>query len=453
MLMLIRGKSGHPRINSYWFGDFFCLMGVSKVREVNVGTLPVLLTKPEILIIGGGTIALHKARILIKNEVSFTLLALQICGDLLNLNIPIQQRKLSAKDLRRVHIVVDASGNPSVAKLVLKEKKQRYLLFNCVDQPDLCDFYFSSLLVYGKLKIAVSTDGCSPTIGQIVRDKIASTIPKDIQLLAEEKGRERQQGEINTLSTKEQCNKLFSTVYLIGCGPGNVDMLTLKAYRTIQQMDVVLYDHLVTQEVLDLIPQQAQRISVGKQKGQHSFRQEQINELIFEQAKSGLKIARLKSGDPYIFGRGAEEAEYLIERGIKVEVISGISSAIAGPTGAGIPPTARGYATNMSIVSAHLAGNRINTDWLPLLKIPNHTTIVLMGLSFATIIAQMAIDSGVSRSIPVAIIANASRPNQQVLITDIEQLPQTAKQAQRPAIIVIGDVVNLHKVLHVTAVC
>ncbi|MCK4502155.1 MAG: uroporphyrinogen-III C-methyltransferase, partial [Desulfuromonadales bacterium] len=393
-------------------------------------------------------IVLHKARILQSNEVHFTLVAPQICDELLNFNIPIRKKELGSEDLSSAQIVVDATGNPTVAMLVLAEKRQRHLLFNCVDRPDLCDFYFSSLLNYGNLKIAISTDGCSPTIGQVVRDKIAALIPDNIQHLVENKEEERKRGNIDKSASKEQCNKLFSTVYLIGCGPGDVEMLTLKAYRTIRQVDVVLYDHLVTPEILDLIPPQARRIPVGKQKGEHSFRQEQINEMIFEQAKSGLKIARLKSGDPYIFGRGAEEAEYLVERGIRVEVISGISSAIAGPTCAGIPPTARGYATNMSIVSAHLAGNRINTDWLPLLKIPNHTTIVLMGLSFAGHIAQMAIDSGVKKSTPVAIIANASRSNQQVLITDIEHLPQIAEQALRPAIIVIGEVVNLHQILN-----
>ncbi len=416
-----------------------------------MGTLPVLLIKPEILLIGGGKIALHKARILLKNKVPFTLIASWICDELLNLDIPVRKKELCAKDLNHAHILVDATGNPDVAQLVMEKKKQRYFLFNCVDQPDLCDFYFSSLLNYGSLKIAVSTDGCSPTIGQVVRDKIATIIPENIQLLLEEKKQKRASGDTHVLLSKEQCNKLFSTVYLIGCGPGDVDMLTLKAYRTIQQMDVVLYDHLITPEILDLIPPQAQCIPVGKQKGEHSFRQEQINELLFEQAKSGLKIARLKGGDPYIFGRGAEEAEYLIKRGIRVEVISGISSAIAGPACAGIPPTARGYATNMSIVSAHLAGNRINTDWLPLLKIPNHTTIVLMGLSFATHISRMAIAFGVRRSTPVAIIANASRPNQQVLITDIGHLPQAAKQVLRPAILVIGDVVNLYRILNHSA--
>jgi len=412
-----------------------------------MGTLPILLKNQEILLLGGGSVALQKARVLVKNNIRFTLIAAEICPEIEQLGITVRQQKLDENNLKDATIIVDATGSTEVTALVLEEKKHRFLLYNCVDQPDLCDFYFSSLLNYGNLKIAVSTDGCSPAIGQIVRDKIATIIPEKIETLLEETGRNRDQGIINTVETKEQCQKLLSTVYLIGCGPGDIDLLTLKAYRTIQQIDVVLYDQLVTQEILDLVPQHAQRISVGKQKGEHSFRQEQINEMIYEQAKSGLKIARLKSGDPYIFGRGAEEAKYLIERGVRVEVINGISSAIAGPSCAGIPPTARGYATNMSVVSAHLAGNKINTDWLPLLQIPNHTTIVLMGLSFATQISAQALKSGADKTTPVAIISNASRPDQKTIITDLEHLPTAASSAQRPAILVIGNVVNLHQIL------
>ncbi|RLB70337.1 MAG: uroporphyrinogen-III C-methyltransferase [Deltaproteobacteria bacterium] len=412
-----------------------------------MGTLPILLKNQEILLLGGGSVALQKARVLVKNNIRFTLIAAEICPEIEQLGITVRQQKLDENNLKDATIIVDATGSTEVTALVLEEKKHRFLLYNCVDQPDLCDFYFSSLLNYGNLKIAVSTDGCSPAIGQIVRDKIATIIPEKIETLLEETGRNRDQGIINTVETKEQCQKLLSTVYLIGCGPGDIDLLTLKAYRTIQQIDVVLYDQLVTQEILDLVPQHAQRISVGKQKGEHSFRQEQINEMIYEQAKSGLKIARLKSGDPYIFGRGAEEAKYLIERGVRVEVINGISSAIAGPSCAGIPPTARGYATNMSVVSAHLAGNKINTDWLPLLQIPNHTTIVLMGLSFAQQISAQALKSGADKTTPVAIISNASRPDQKTIITDLEHLPTAASSAQRPAILVIGNVVNLHQIL------
>lgn len=414
-----------------------------------MGTLPALLTDPEILLIGGGKIALQKAQALQKNNISFSIISQEICNELCQSNFEITKKEITPEDLKQASVVVDATGNPDVAEMVLNEKNKRHFLFNCVSQPKLGDIYFPAILNIGDLKIAVTTDGASPTVSRVVRDKIASFIPGEIASLLVEKREERAQGIRDIKRTEDQCLSLFSTVYLIGCGPGDADLMTLKAYKTLQQIDVVLYDHLLTPEILEMIPEQAEKIFVGKKKGCHSARQEQINEMLYEQAKRGLKIARLKCGDPYIFGRGAEEAEYLIERGVSVEVISGISSALAGPACAGIPPTARGYATNMSVVSAHLAGCKINTDWLPLLKIPNHTTIILMGLSFADQISQMALDSGVDTTMPVAIVSNASRSDQEVRITDIKNLPEAAVDAQRPAILVIGNVVNLHHKLTV----
>ncbi len=294
-----------------------------------MGTLPILLKNQEILLVGGGSVALQKARVLVKNHISFTLIAVKICPEIKLLEITTSQQKLTEDHLKNVTIIVDASGNNDVAELILKEKQHRFILYNCVDQPDLCDFYFSSLLNYGNLKIAVSTDGCSPLLGQVVRDKISTVIPAKIEHLLNETGQKRNQGIINSTEIKEQGQKLFATVYLIGCGPGNVELLTLKAYRTIQQVNVVLYDHLITPEICDLIPQHTQQISVEKLDRKCRFPQEKINRILYEQAKSGLKIAHLLSGDPYIFNRGAEEAEYLINRGIRVEVINGISPATA----------------------------------------------------------------------------------------------------------------------------
>ena len=409
-----------------------------------MGTLPSLLTNPKVLLLGGGKIALQKAQALQKNNIHFTVIAQKICPELRQINTLQHEREIQVQDFKTANIIVDATGNPSIAELAIEEKKHRFFLFNCVSQPKLGDIYFPALLNVGDLKIAVTTDGASPTVSRIVRDKIKSFIPQEIAGLIAQKKEERSQGIRNIKLTEEQCLTLFSTVYLIGCGPGDADLMTIKAYKTLQQMDVVLYDHLLTPEILDMIPANAEKIYVGKKKGCHSARQEQINEMLFEQAKRGLKIARLKCGDPYIFGRGAEEAEYLIERGVRVEMLSGISSALAGPACAGIPPTARGYATNMSIVSAHLAGCKINTDWLPLLKIPHHTTIILMGLTFADQISQLALDTGVSAATPVAIVSNASRSDQDVRITDIKGLPEAAIDAQKPALLVIGDVVNLH---------
>ncbi len=176
-----------------------------------MGTLPVLLKDPSIILVGGGKIALHKARILLKNRIDFSIIARQVCQELAELNIPCRKKLLEKNDLDHATIVIDATGNPDVATLILKKKEQQNILFNCVDRPELCDFYFSSLLNYGSLKIAVSTEGNSPTIGQVVRDEIAEIIPEEIEQLLEEKYRQRQQGVIDAAATREQCRKLFHT--------------------------------------------------------------------------------------------------------------------------------------------------------------------------------------------------------------------------------------------------
>lgn len=176
-----------------------------------MGTLPILLKNPTILLIGGGKVALHKAQILLKNNIEFSIIASKLCPDLTELNVPRQTKSFEISDLDDIQIVIDATGNPEVAQKILNQKKQQNILFNCVDQPELCDFYFCSLLSYGSLKIAVSTEGDSPTIGQVVRDKIAEIIPEGIEQLLEEKRQQRKQGKIDIAATREQCCKLFHT--------------------------------------------------------------------------------------------------------------------------------------------------------------------------------------------------------------------------------------------------
>ena len=245
-----------------------------------------------------------------------------------------------------------------------------------------------------------------------------------------------------------ESNKSFSVrkgkVYLVGCGLGDVEQLTLKAYRIIKEAQIVLYDHLITDEILALIPEGTRKIYVGKPQKSRTISQDRINDLIVDYASQGYSVARLKSGDPYIFGRGAEEALYLGERGYEVDVIAGISSSISGPACAGIPPTARGYAASFSVVSAHLKDDKFNADWLALLTIPNHTTVVLMGLSLVSAIRRAALKSGVAKNLPVAIISNASRPEQKSVVTTLSGLTKAAKTVEGPAVIVFGNVVKLH---------
>lgn len=236
-------------------------------------------------------------------------------------------------------------------------------------------------------------------------------------------------------------------LYLIGCGPGDADLLTLKALKAIEKLDIALIDHLITQEIIDLIPPRTKVVFVGKEKGKHSFPQSEINAIITEYANQGYTVGRLKCGDPYIFGRGTEEAIYASQNKIKTEVIPGLSSALTGPLSAGIAPTTRGVSTGVSVVSAHLSGDRVNLSWIPMLGANDHTTVVLMGLSRIRQIVKEALNQGIDSTLPVAIISNATTAHQSSIITTLGELIAASKGAPKPAILVFGNVVNLAHVL------
>lgn len=236
-------------------------------------------------------------------------------------------------------------------------------------------------------------------------------------------------------------------LYLIGCGPGDADLLTLKALKAIEKLDIAFIDHLLTQEIIDLILPRTKVVFVGKEKGKHSFPQETINAMITDYALQGYTVGRLKCGDPYIFGRGTEEAIYASQNAIVTEVIPGLSSALSGPLAAGIAPTARGVSTGVSIVSAHLSGDRVNLSWIPMLNARDHTTVVLMGLSRTRQIVKEALDQSVDAALPVAIISNAATAHQSTIVTTLGELVRAAKGAPKPALLVFGNVVNLAQVL------
>ncbi len=410
-------------------------------------TLPVVFNNPKILLIGGGHVACQKAEVMHRNGVAFDVIAEEVAEGLTPLCRDVRVRRVASKDLEAYRIVIDATGNPAVTTMVVEAKRELGFMLNVVDVPECCDFFFAALVEYGPLKIAVSSSGGSPAVAQAVRDKIGRMLPRSLGVLTTLGLMERLRGIIRSKELRAAAQRELGRVHLVGCGTGDVELLTLKAYRLIQEADVVFIDHLISDEIRSLIPESTLKISVGKRKGHHSVRQEEINAMLIEYALKGLEVARLKAGDPYIFGRGAEEAMALAEAGIRVEVVPGISSAIAGPLSAGIAPTARGYAANLSIVSAHLAGNSVNLEWIDLLGMKNHTTIVLMGLSRAEEITAEALKRGYDPTLPAAIVSNASRPDQTRIVTTLSQLPEAARDAERPGIIVFGDVVNLHAVL------
>lgn len=409
---------------------------------MHTNTLPILLKNPRILLIGGGKVALQKARVLTENSIDFEALSMDFIEAFDVLGSCKVVKSFDVSDIGDFRIVIDATGNSEVAQMLIDYKKTHPLLLNVVDVPALCDFYFMALSKNRPLQIAVTSNGASPTAAKYFRDLCEALIPQDISAWLETQQKERIKGLINPDQARHELKKMTAKVYLVGCGVGDVELLTLKAYRIIQSVDVVLYDHLISKEIMALVPATTQKIYVGKQKSAHSMSQDTINGLLVDYAARGLKIARLKSGDPFVFGRGAEELQTLVMEGIQAEVIPGISSALAAPLLADIPITARGLSSGFSIVSAHLKNSALNLDWVPLLGLKNHTVVVLMGLSRAQEIVSHALSLGMNSSLPCAVISNASRDNQTVLTTTLKALPAAASTMPSPAVLVFGEVVG-----------
>lgn len=236
-----------------------------------------------------------------------------------------------------------------------------------------------------------------------------------------------------------------ATVYLVGAGPGDPELLTVKAARLLKQAEVVVYDRLVAPAILDLIPPATRRIDVGKSAGRHTLAQDQINALLIELAQHHTTVVRLKGGDPYIFGRGSEEAQQLARHGIAFEVVPGITAASACSAYSGIPLTHRGTARAVSFITGHLrSGESLELDWHRYVD-PQQTLVFYMGLHNLDAISSRLIAAGRAPQTPAALIENGSTPQQRRLLTTLQQLPAAARREafQSPSLIVVGEVVAL----------
>ena len=234
-------------------------------------------------------------------------------------------------------------------------------------------------------------------------------------------------------------------VYLVGAGPGDPELLTLKAYRLMQEVDVLVYDRLVSREILALVPPHVRRISVGKKVGHHCVPQHEINQLIVDLARSGQRVLRLKGGDPYIFGRGGEEAEALVDAGVCYEVVPGITSAVGASSYAGIPLTHRDYAQSVTFATGHLKEDGLDLDW-PALARTHSTLVVYMGIGSLAVIAAQLMAHGRSGDTPVAVVRRATHSDQEVLVATLATVvAEVERRAIRaPAAIIIGEVVALY---------
>ena len=232
-------------------------------------------------------------------------------------------------------------------------------------------------------------------------------------------------------------------VYLTGAGPGDVELLTIKAYKAVQNADVIIYDRLANKEILDMAKKGCEFIYVGKADRKHTLPQDEINELIYQSSLNFENVVRLKGGDPFVFGRGGEEALYLKERNIPFEIIPGITSAIAVPAYAGIPVTQRGVTTSFRVVTGHEAPSKkiSQIEWETFLN--DETIVFLMGLHNIELITSKLIGLGKRKDYPCAVISKGTTPEQQTVVGTLENIVEKSKDLPSPAIIVVGEVVNL----------
>jgi uroporphyrin-III C-methyltransferase/precorrin-2 dehydrogenase/sirohydrochlorin ferrochelatase len=407
------------------------------------------------------------------------------------------QRALSAGEISHVAspfraeligeavLIVAATDDYEVNADVARVASERNIPVNVVDTPDLCTFVMPSIVDRSPVVIAISTGGSSPVLGRLLRQKLETTIPasygqlarlaRDFRGKVKEKfarpndrrifwekvlagpiaemmvaGKEKQATDAleHALESEDSVMPDPGEVYLIGGGPGDPDLLTFKALRLMQQADVVVYDRLVSKEVLELVRRDAERIYAGKERGDHAIPQEGINELLVRLAKEGKRVCRLKGGDPFIFGRGGEEIETLMEQGVPFQVVPGITAASGCATYSGFPLTHRDYAQSVVFVTGHLKDGSVNLNW-PALAQPNQTVVFYMGLHGVQTICDQLIAHGLDGTTPAALVQQGTTRNHRTLIGTLQSLPGIVRAADvtPPTLIIVGRVVTLHEKL------
>ena len=446
------------------------------------------LKQQPCLVIGGGEIAARKIKLLTKANAKITVIAESICQTVMAME---QEHALSLfkkifipEDIKTYRLVISATNNHALNESIAKICQQKNIPVNVVDNPQLCSFIFPAIIDRSPVIAAVSTGGVSPVLARLLRAKIETVIPAQFGQLAQlaEKFRSRVKQKITHPAQRRifwektlqgtvaelvfsgkstQAENLLSQqlvdtnhsisegeVYLVGAGPGDPDLLTFRALRLMQQADVVVYDRLVSPEILELVRRDSQQIYVGKQRDKHTIPQASINELLATLAKQGKRVVRLKGGDPFIFGRGGEEIETLMEQGIRFQVVPGITAASGCATYAGIPLTHRDHAQSCTFVTGHLKDGSIDLNWQQL-SAPNQTIVIYMGLMGLEKICEQLIKHGCPNHHPIALIQQGTTAHQRVITGTLTNLPQQInnKEIKPPTLIIIGSVVNLHQKL------
>ena len=447
------------------------------------------LTEQDCLVIGGGSVATRKVRLLLEANASVSVMAIELSEELAGLaaekKIKHIKRQFSAGDSQAFCLVVSASDDEMTNQLASNDAQQHNIPVNVVDQPGLCSFIFPAIIDRAPITIGISSGGVAPVLSRLLRAKLETLLPHRLGNLAALAAKFRQtvkdhfsnpelrrmfweqtfNGPIADLSYQGQHSEAESAlrkqlsntddspaegkVYLVGGGPGDPELLTLKALRILQQADVIVYDRLVSAEVLNLARRDADRVYVGKQRSNHSLPQEDINSLLSKLAKQGKRVVRLKGGDPFMFGRGGEEIETLIDQNIAFEVVPGITAASGCASYSGIPLTHRDHAQSCLFVTGHLKNDTVNLDWDHLAK-PNQTIVIYMGLLGLRQICEKLVQRGLAGDTPIALVQKGTTPDHRVIISDLLNIADKVDQLKPkpPTLIIIGSVVSLHKKLN-----
>ncbi|EMN4469126.1 uroporphyrinogen-III C-methyltransferase [Aeromonas hydrophila] len=445
--------------------------------------LPIFcrLDNKPVLLVGGGEVAERKARLLLDAGAQLTVVAPELDPELAELaangSIEWLAGEFAPAQLTGKWLVVAATDRREVNALVYQSANQARIFANVVDDPKRSSFIMPSIIDRSPLMVAISSGGKAPVLARLLREKLEALLPQHLGAVAAFAGslRERVKARFASMgerrrfwerllgadrlgqalargdsaSANQLADSLFADesqtggeVVLVGAGPGDPGLLTLHALRQMQQADVVVYDRLVSDEVMALVRRDAKRIFVGKQAGNHCVPQEGINQLLLDEAKKGQRVVRLKGGDPFIFGRGGEELETLVGSGIGFQVVPGITAASGCAAYAGIPLTHRDHAQSVRFVTAHGKGGAQDLDW-PLLAKDKQTLVFYMGLSSCATIREQLLTHGKVGDTPVALIERGTQPSQRVIRGTLDQLPELAVGVESPALIMVGSVVTL----------
>lgn len=449
--------------------------------------LPIFadLKQRPVLVVGGGEVATRKVDLLQRSGAEIRIVAQSLLPEL---EQQWQQGRLiwlgttfEPCQLDEVFLVIAATDDGALNAKVFAAADKRRVLVNVVDDQPRCSFIFPSIIDRSPLVVAVSSSGQAPVLARMLREKLEVLLPASLGQMAEVAGRWRGRVKQRLTSISERrrfwektFGGRFSTqvangqsaqaeqqleqdlhrfaqsgestqgeIALVGAGPGDVGLLTLRGLQLMQQADVVLYDHLVSDEILDLVRRDAERICVGKRAGAHSVIQEEINRLLLALAQQGKRVVRLKGGDPFIFGRGGEELQVAAEAGIPFQVVPGITAAAGATAYAGIPLTHRDHAQSVTFITGHCRPDSDGLDWADLAR-SRQTLAIYMGAMKAAAISQCLMAHGRVAATPVAVISRGTRADQQVHIGTLQQLEELAQRAALPALLVIGEVVALH---------